>query len=568
MEFDVSSVPFSRRGSWLSFSWIGPPFLDRLARPESGAAREGLYFRTVRDRGQDQQLFRVENLGGLALSDIRATPSLLKLSGPETLVEICMPEPRIVRFRGRGAGLRLETTPGPELSFAIPRGDGWMVNSLGAGFRMLLRPLVGAIRADAPWRTQGSVAMAFDLLPDESGFFDLVVEEYLQEPKGASSRASFEEEEAAVSADFRAFASRHAGGRGADPGAAELAAYVQWSCLVEPEESVTRPAMLMSKNWMTGVWSWDHCFNAIALCRGDPSLAWDQMMVLFDHQDEFGALPDAVFNRRVVWNFTKPPVHGWAVSRMLREGALDGAMREEAYDRLTRWTEFWLSCRDYDGDGVPQYDHGNDSGWDNASVFSARPPVEAPDLAAFLVLQMDALALLAESLGRPAPARAWRERSSRFLDLALRHLTRGGMMAHIASGTHEAIASLSLLPYMQLLLGERLPEASRRLMLRSLKEGGFLTEWGLATESTRSPLYESDGYWLGPIWAPSTLLMVDALEASGEAGLASEVARRYLALAERSGFPENYDAQTGEALRDRAYTWTASVYLILGRERL
>jgi putative isomerase len=563
MEFDIAGVPFSRRGSWLSFSWIEATFLDRLPRPASGMPRGGLYFRTVRDRGPDQQLFRVESLGGLDLADIRATPSILRLSGAESLVEICMPEPRIVRFRGRGAGLRLETTPGPELSFAIPRGSGWIVNSLGAGFRMSLKPLVGGIRADAPWKTQGSVAMTFDILPDESGLFELIVEEYLQAPKAAAPRPSFEEEAAAVEADFRAFLLRNARGPGA---AAELAAYIQWSCLVDPEESVTRPAMLMSKNWMTGVWSWDHCFNALALCRGDPSLAWDQMMVLFDHQDEFGALPDAVFNRRVVWNFAKPPVHGWAVSRMLREGALDRAMQEEAYDRLARWTEFWFSYRDYDGDGVPQYDHGNDSGWDNASVFSTRPPVEAPDLAAFLVLQMDALASLAENLGRPAPARSWRERSSRFLELALRHLTRGGMMAHIASGTHEAAPSLSLLPYMQLLLGERLPEASRRAMLRSLKEDGFLTEWGLATESTRSPLYASDGYWLGPIWAPSTLLMVDALEASGDASLAREVARRFLALAERSGFPENYDALTGDALRDRAYTWTASVYLILGRE--
>jgi glycogen debranching enzyme len=60
--------------------------------------------------------------------------------------------------------------------------------------------------------------------------------------------------------------------------------------------------------------------------------------------------------------------------------------------------------------------------------------------------------------------------------------------------------------------------------------------------------------------------MVDALDAAGDASLAREVAHRFLALAESSGFPENYDALTGEALRDKAYTWTASVYLILSRE--
>jgi biotin operon repressor len=32
---------------------------------------------------------------------------------------------------------------------------------------------------------------------------------------------------------------------------------------------------------------------------------------------------------------------------------------------------------------------------------------------------------------------------------------------------------------------------------------------------------------------------------------------------ERSGFAENFDAVSGAGLRDRAYTWTASVYLML-----
>ena len=45
--------------------------------------------------------------------------------------------------------------------------------------------------------------------------------------------------------------------------------------------------MYMSKNWMTNVWSWDHCFNAMALCRDHPSLAWDQWMIMADFQDGY-----------------------------------------------------------------------------------------------------------------------------------------------------------------------------------------------------------------------------------------------------------------------------------------
>jgi putative isomerase len=34
-------------------------------------------------------------------------------------------------------------------------------------------------------------------------------------------------------------------------------------------------------------------------------------------------------------------------------------------------------------------------------------------------------------------------------------------------------------------------------------------------------------------------------------------------MAARSGMAENYNALTGAGLRDRAYTWTASVFLLL-----
>jgi hypothetical protein len=46
------------------------------------------------------------------------------------------------------------------------------------------------------------------------------------------------------------------------------------------------------------------------------------------------------------------------------------------------------------------------------------------------------------------------------------------------------------------------------------------------------------------------------------------VSARFRALCERSGFAENFDALTGEGLRDRAYTWTAAVYLLLAGEHV
>ena len=59
------------------------------------------------------------------------------------------------------------------------------------------------------------------------------------------------------------------------------------------------------------------------------------------------------------------------------------------------------------------------------------------------------------------------------------------------------------------------------------------------------------------------MLIHDGLRRAGHVELADEVSRRFLLLCETSGFAENFDAATGAGQRDRAYTWTASSYLIL-----
>jgi glycogen debranching enzyme len=62
------------------------------------------------------------------------------------------------------------------------------------------------------------------------------------------------------------------------------------------------------------------------------------------------------------------------------------------------------------------------------------------------------------------------------------------------------------------------------------------------------------------------MLLVEGLAACGENQLARELCRRFCAMAARSGMAENFDALTGQGLRDRAYTWTSSVFLVLGHE--
>lgn len=120
-----------------------------------------------------------------------------------------------------------------------------------------------------------------------------------------------------------------------------------------PRNSRFGPPDPLSQNWMNRIWSWDHCFNALALAPGHPDLAWDSFLSLFDHQDASGKLPDYASEGEVVWAYVKPPVQGWTLRRLCDKSgfaecfdALTGAGQR---DRAYTWTAsiFLLLASDF-----------------------------------------------------------------------------------------------------------------------------------------------------------------------------------------------------------------------------
>ena len=173
---------------------------------------------------------------------------------------------------------------------------------------------------------------------------------------------------------------------------AELAAYILWSSGVRPCGHITNNTILMSKNWMHYVWAWDHCFNAIALVKAYPQLAWDQISVFFNNQCEDGKLPDLIYPNDMNLKETKPPVHGWCVEKLLDAGLkISDQDLQKFYNKLIAWTNWWFENRDDDKDGICQYNLNNESGHDNSTVFDEGRPVETPDLTTYLILQIKCL---------------------------------------------------------------------------------------------------------------------------------------------------------------------------------
>ncbi len=583
MKIDLKTLPYSARGSYMVFSEVPADF-------RGNGNRAGLYLRTVHgffytplvakltlysraQRGAEGACGSreaAESAGGEGEKTELSCESTLEdtvlcLQTGDGAVRLCFADDRTVYVRGSGPALVLDflTETGPyDYIYEIPSPAGrlYMANCYKNNNRYLIVPRRGTAELDQQWEISSSL---FSRLCFSGPEFEFVIREIDTEWDHTLPELTFEEAAAAMSRGFAAFSEEMPSFPPELSETARKAAYLNWSSIVRPAGFLRREAMFMSKNWMCNVWSWDHCFNAMALAGSHPELAWNQFMIMFDYQDPTGLIPDSVNDVHIVWNYCKPPVHGWALRRMRERMNLSREQKEEACAALGKWTEWWMGFRDYDGDGLCEYNHGNDSGWDNSTAFSALPPIATPELQAFLIIQMDETASLCDELGMPERASYWREKSDALMGRFLKGMFRDGLPVAVRSGSHEIVENESLLPYVCIILGERLPEDIRRKMLRELSGTRFLTEYGFATESPASPCYRSDGYWRGPIWAPSTLLILDGLERCGETELARSTARRFVKMAEKSGFAENFDALTGEGLRDRAYTWTSSVWLIL-----
>ncbi|MPM28061.1 hypothetical protein SDC9_74578 [bioreactor metagenome] len=562
MEFDLSKIPFSRYGSYLTISYIN----------KAEHIKEGLYIRSVRGGDNDiSHLFFIEVTysGKTVPFEAVASPVNIRLKALEGYVDICICEKHLIRAVGHGVGLRLSME---ERSYdnALPVAEGnWEINCYSEETKFRLVPLAGSLKVDAPWDKYRSKYVIADFLTDEkTNGFECALEEYMTVWKKRNYGRIFEDCKKDIEKHYCNWLDKTLTVKNEFLEGRELASYITWSCVVPPKGLITRHAMYMSKNWMTNIWSWDNCFNAMALIKNQPELAWDQIMLFVDNQDESGVFPDFINDKFMGWSCCKPPIQGWIFLWMMKRTDVFTMERiQEIYEPLCRWTNWWFEYRDDDMDGVPQYNHGNDCGWDNSTVFNKGIPVESPDLSAYLIIQMDVLAYMAEKLGKYDEHKMWKLKSDELLEKMIQHFWCDDDFCALLSGNHEIVKSQSLLLYIPIILGKKLPEHILESLIKGLKdESKFLTEHGLSTESVSSEHYIPDGYWRGPRWAPSTILITDGLLEAGEKEFSKEIAQRFCKMAQKSGMAENFNALTGEGLRDEAFTWTSSIFLILGNE--
>jgi len=536
--FDLNKVPFSYFGSYLIFSTINNESSPKIATNE-------LYL-----KNSFKRIFKVElcdSTGQNVPMQIIATPYKLTLSNQSGLCEICFENEQIVRFK---TNARIKFT-------RIAKNDS----------SLIFEPLSRSCRVMATATNE-----EIKLYSPTNEVYEFAIVR-LNEGKHYTTEETFQQCEERVKVKFNDWLKNFPPVTNNFKPSRDLALYINWSAVVSPYKNMTRRGMYMSKNWMSAVWSWDNCFNAMATANGDKQLAMEQLYLMFDNQNAQGAFPDQVNDLNLRYDFVKPPVYGIALNYLLKNNAIPEKDMDLIYSKISKSTNYWLNFRDADRNGIPEYSHGNDSGWDNATAFDGLgDSFESADLCALLITQLDFMESFCIKTGRATEAQQWKQKSDKLLKLLLSDLWKDGHFIARKTGSNYYNAdSKSLINMIPIVLGKKLPIAIRQKLISDIKHEGYLTSYGLASESTRSLLFNTHGnkevpYWRGSIWAPSTYLIVYGLKACGEKKLAEELMKQFCDLCVTSGFAENFDVITGDGTGDPAYTWTSSVFLLFSNE--
>lgn len=564
MNLSVTQMAYSVPMSYQALRYLD----QKLFSDELEGRPEGLYLRILHGMGR-RACFRLIPLKdgveqAYAAQNLSMSPGGITLQLGEDKLFLTFADEETLAVSGSGLGIRFDMAPSRYEYAAVQDEKRVLVNTSASRSQYMLTAVTGAMRVDAPYGTECSLRIHCDFLPDDTGRMEMLSEQFekLWKPNGRIAHA-----EECMEENLRAFRTFAEGFPVCDTKyelAREKALFILWSAIVKPYRYVKRRGIFCSNNWMPGVWTWDSAIISMGVSLGDRSLARDLLLFPFDAQTPEGLLPDYVNPNEQMWNFTKPPVHGIALQNFFIDW-LTGEQLIELREKLSRQVAYFENYTDSDDDGIYQYNHGNDCGWDNCTPFEVGAPVEGPDLNAYLILEMYALSDVSRRLGDPVTADAWVKKAEALQKRLLSHSWAGERFRVYQSRTHrESGRGDSLYNYLPVCLGHHLPRKVFEKLVSDLKESGrFLTEHGLATESLRSDCYEPDGYWRGPIWAPTMLLIIMGIADGGDHAFAAELARRFCDTCVESGFAENYDAVTGTPLRDPSFAWTASVFLVL-----
>jgi putative isomerase len=398
-----------------------------------------------------------------------------------------------------------------------------------------------------------------------------------------------------------------------DPGriADAIETTLGWDTIYDPEnQRVISPiTRVWSVDW--GGWvlaDWDNFFAATLAGVGSRDLAYANVMELLREETTQGFVPN--YARPDGWKSfdrSEPPVGAITVLGLYNKYH-DRWFLEDTFEPLLKWNRWWAQHRDVQGyltwgsdwtnkpenwdDSSPGTWQGAifESGLDNSPMYNGTTYnrethlVEYADvgLMSLYVADCNALAQIADTLGKTAEAKELRDRGARYgTKLKTMWNEQAGMFLNINLHTGEVSRRLSPTNFYPMLAKVATPEQAKTMVEKHLRNPNeFWGQWVIPSIERDDPAFKDQNYWRGRIWGPMNYLVYLGLANYDDAQVSREFAQKSYKLfskewEEKGHVHENYNAMTGEGddvqSSDRFYHWGALLayieYLELGASR-
>jgi len=370
-----------------------------------------------------------------------------------------------------------------------------------------------------------------------------------------------------------------------------------WDTIYDPEkERVISPvSRVWSVSWGGYVlFDWDTFFAATLAGIGDKDLAYANALEILREETAQGFVPN--YARSGNWKSSdrsEPPVGAITVLG-LYEKFHDQWFLEDAFPPLLRWNRWWAEHRDIQGylawgsDGQNQPANLDDdsrgtrqgaileSGLDNSpmyddSTYNQQSHVlEYADvgLMSMYIADCDALAKIADELGKAAEAKELKDRAARYrAKLATLWDEQSGIFLNKDLHTGQSNKRLSPTNFYPMLAHAATPEQAKTMVEKHLMNPEeFWGQWVIPAIERNDPAFKDQNYWRGRIWGPMNFLVYLGLANYKDPDARSAFAQKSYDLflkewKENGHVHENYNATLGTgddvSSSDRFYHWGA-----------
>jgi hypothetical protein len=253
------------------------------------------------------------------------------------------------------------------------------------------------------------------------------------------------------------------------------------------------------------------------------------------------------------------------------------------YNRLKLYVDKWFS---YDGDknGLPVWNSadaaGTDNQWSRAGQLAAFE-VEGVDLAAYLVRELQAMAVIAGHLGKTADRQAFSDHATKLNGLINEVFwdEKQGLYFDRNEKTNRQVPVKSATNFIPLFCGAPSAAQVQRMVDEHLtNEKEFWLTYPVASYAKTEPDYyqgtrrlpngSNECNWRGSTWAPTNYMIFQGLMRYGQVKVARELARRLfeMAVVKNPVLREYYNAETGEGIGQRNFWGFTALYYVMPLE--